>query len=202
MRLPRWGNTAVKERVHKVAEAMPIQQETDLVVADKSMAITKKTPFEELLEKIRSEPVNLKRDIFRQIMAAYFFLRLVLKMTHRPITLEEFEIVHDRLKELAATAATAVESRLDARDFLKKGYFTSEDIIWIDSRSYCLTASRFPYNVPYNIHGNDYQLFNPESKPVRKYIEEDKYSHVIPPNILELMNEIFEKRHPELATPR
>ena len=193
MGLLRWKRTAVIKEL----PAMTNLEEASLVVADKNLAITKNTPYEELVKKIKSEPVNVKRDIFRQIMAAYFFLRVVIHMTHRPIMIEEFEIVQQRLKELAAQAKN--KSR-DAEEFLAVGYFTHWEIYWMGGKHYIHPSHG---TSPYFIEGPDkvYSSFNPESLGNIAYIKSEKYTFVFPPNIIELMNEIYAKRYSD-SSPR
>jgi len=173
------------------------QLEANAAIGDENLAITKKTPFEELVERINQDPVNLKRDIFRQIMSAYFFLRVVLHIVHRKITIEEFEVAHQRLKELADR-----NSKSDAKEFLAKGYFTRWDISWIDNQNHSLHKNHV--HTPFAPGDLEYETFDPEGIEVYRYIRSGKYALVFPPNIIELMNEIYAKRHPDLAetTPR
>ena len=89
MGLLRW-KSAVTVKGLAVASNL---EENSLVVADKNLAITKNTPYEELVKKIKSEPAVCRRDIFRQIMSAYFFFRVVLCIVHRKMTIEESYIL-------------------------------------------------------------------------------------------------------------
>src|SRR3989338_300718 len=84
-------------------------------------ALVSGSRFEELLIKIhKDEEANLiklrneeeanlasklnqgrRRDLFKVICSAFFFLRKVAGMTKRDMTLEEFEIVEEKLREMA-----------------------------------------------------------------------------------------------------
>src|SRR3989338_11578123 len=119
--LLRWKRTTVIKEL----PAMTNLEETSLVVADKNLAITKNTPYEELVKKIKSDPVNLKRDIFREIMSAYCYLRVVLEMHWRAITLEEFITIQKRIENLAMSVKINDPGHCfsSCRHFLAHKYF-------------------------------------------------------------------------------
>ena len=59
--------------------------------------LIKNTAFEELAKKIDEEDIQ-PRNIFKEIMAVYFLMRIKMGMRHRPITISEFEIVNQNNK--------------------------------------------------------------------------------------------------------
>lgn len=167
-----------------------LEDKSLLVVSDAKQMITAKTPYEELVARIQEEndspavlEKNLKRDIFREIMSVYFWSRTKLKFPHRIMTLEEFEIVRN-----------VIESKHDMP--FRPDYYSGPG-------SWGNFEDVHPFRVPingsnYNRYSyHHYHLFDPESATVADYIVDDRYSLVFPPNIIELMNEIYAKRYPE-----
>ena len=57
--------------------------------------LIKNTAFEELAKKIDEEDIQ-PRNIFKEIMAVYYFMRIEMGMRHRPITVEEFEVIRSK----------------------------------------------------------------------------------------------------------
>src|SRR3989344_8477258 len=100
--LLRWKRTTVIKEL----PAMTNLEEASLVVADKNLAITKNTPYEELVKRVNNYPAKLKSNIFKEIMSAYFFFRIVLRGIHGKMTLEDFEDIRQRLIDLAENNGT------------------------------------------------------------------------------------------------
>ena len=202
MNLLKWMTKQTSPRV-----AVDLEDKA-LMISSTQQMITTATPYEELMVRITEEnnspavlEKNLKRDIFREIMSMYFYLRLKFNvMEHRPITIEEFEVIQKVIVDLAKRVNSLSEAHNYAQRFIKYRFF--EDlysmIITGLERGFIRSCPFFHPDINY------YYFFDPESVTVAGYIADDRYTLVFPPNIIELMNEIYAKRYPDLTetTPR
>ena len=184
-------------------------EDKSIIVCDTPI-VTLKTPYEELVAKINEEnkspevtEKNLKRDIFREIMSVYFWMRTELNMKHRPIRVDEFEVIKEVIYKTARQLPNYSHPISECKDtcnyqehfVIRRGYFSVGC-----SYDYMLNVRFFQKAQPILNYG----YFDLESQTVAGYIKDDRYSIFFPPNIFELMNEIYEKRYPDSAetTPR
>ena len=177
-------------------------------------ALVSGSRFEELIIKIhKDEEANLiklrneeeanlasklnqgrRRDLFKSICSAYFFLREVAGMTKRDMALEEFEIVEEKLKEMAKEEAKKFRHKV-----LKLFGFKTA---WLYYNKFGhFHVERTPFGNWYKKHPwyksgfsdperYSWYVFKPE-----RSINEVGDASVFPPNALRLLNEVFEKRY-------
>lgn len=165
-------------------------------------ALVSRSKFEDLIVKIRDEEEmlvaselnqNRQRDLLKSICSVYFFLRKVAGMARRGMTLEEFEIAEEKLKELAQEAMKksrhkilgAIGFKTAWSYYAKFGYFH---------------IKRTPFGRWWNWHNwirRGWGNFNPDEY-IKKY--SDCYS--TPPNAEELLDKLFKKRFGEKIDTR
>ncbi len=126
--------------------------------------LIKNTAFEELAQKIDEEDVQ-PRNIFKELVAVYFFMRFKMGMRRRPITVEEFEAV---LKSQNINPQSVQYVNYDG------GYvqFLNDSKRW-NSPKTC----------------GHWTCFD----PIEKLEDLNNFSYV-PPNIQTLVHEIYQKR--------
>src|SRR3989338_5948821 len=125
MNLLKWMTKQTSPRV-----AVDLEDKA-LMISSTQQMITTATPYEELMVRITEEnnspavlEKNLKRDIFREIMSMYFYLRLKFNvMEHRPITIEEFEVIQKVIVDLAKRVNSLSEAHNYAQRFIKYRFF-------------------------------------------------------------------------------
>jgi len=167
------------------------------VAETEAVAILRSNSFDDLLARIDREKVknmnsDLNKDrmakIVAEIMSVYFFMRRVLGMPYREISIEEFDAVKQKLNEMA-------------RDEIKKffGWLRApiKHAAWKYYSSHGhFGAVRTPFGNWFGMQPLGQGLLDKDTPhSAYLYSTNSSYKNTIPPNIKRLAEDIFKARY-------
>ncbi len=181
-----------------------MQQETNTSIIqqtnlEKLVARAKKEQgIEQRKQELESKLKGAKEHLLRRIFSVYFFVRTHIGLPYLPITEEEFEAAEAHLNKLAeektnewllkrvagwirhlATPHSIPDTRSAWKKFLKNGHFPDYGTVW-------LFGSLFQMPIMHSFLDCNNEL--KKSAPIGSFGE-------VPPNIIELFSDLWEKRY-------